>query len=161
MSSADNRQNKKTKNEKATAKKDTVNTLFFLKKKRLYSSHASKQSVLKLISIQWAVMLAFRCADSGLIALRSTSQNVHLDEGKIIMALASTAALMLMKKKGWLFRYSNQMEELGGALSAVSFFQTDVEVAFVFVVLSRFVHKILILTTCEVGVECKASIVCL
>lgn len=64
-------------------------------------------------------MLAFRCADRGLIALRSTSQNVHLDEGKIIMALASTAALMLMKKrKGWLFWYSNQMEELGGALSA-------------------------------------------
>lgn len=44
-------------------------------------------------------MLAFRCADRGLIALRSTSQNVDLDEGKIIMALASTAALMLMKKK--------------------------------------------------------------
>lgn len=64
-------------------------------------------------------MLAFRCADRGLIALRSTSQNVHLDEGKIIMALASTAALMLMKKrKGWLFWYSNQMEELGAALSA-------------------------------------------
>lgn len=129
-------------------------------------------------------MLAFRCADRGLIAFRSTSQNVRLDEGKIIMALASTAALMPMKeRRGWLFRYSNQMEELGAALSATGCrrcrvilrFPCDtrrpVKVACLScrrksgICLCRVVTgshaKMPILTTCEGGVEFKASIFCL
>lgn len=89
---------------KKQVQKKTQLTLFEKKKKKTvqFTCKQAKRSEADIHPMgrpHVGPMLAFRCADRGLIALRSTSRNVHLDEGKIIMAFASTAALTLTKKK--------------------------------------------------------------